>query len=166
MAVADQATTLAALAQRQLDRVVSPSTRRETWDRTLDVAARRPGAFVRQPSPFPPPLPPSLSLSLGHLFSNPNPPTDIFLLLNKKKDLPGPPNGPLPPAHLPLRRLRPLDPPPRPRRRGPLRPVLDRRRAAAARAVAVCRGRVRRLPVGVGRRVICRCEVGGWADGV
>ncbi|KAJ9130703.1 hypothetical protein NKR19_g9796 [Coniochaeta hoffmannii] len=46
MAVADQATTLAALAQRQLDRVVSPSTRRETWDRTLDVAARRPGAFT------------------------------------------------------------------------------------------------------------------------
>ncbi|OIW29386.1 hypothetical protein CONLIGDRAFT_680237 [Coniochaeta ligniaria NRRL 30616] len=46
MAVADQATTIVALAQRQLDRVVSPSTRRETWDRTLDLAARRPGVFT------------------------------------------------------------------------------------------------------------------------
>jgi len=46
MAVADQATTLVALAQRQLDRVVSPSTRRETWDRVLDLAARRPGVFT------------------------------------------------------------------------------------------------------------------------
>lgn len=47
MAVSDQATSLLSLTQRQLDRVVSPSTRRETYDRALDLAATRPGAFVR-----------------------------------------------------------------------------------------------------------------------
>ncbi|KAB5576087.1 hypothetical protein GE09DRAFT_614791 [Coniochaeta sp. 2T2.1] len=46
MAVTEKATTLLALAQRQLDRVVSPSTRRESWDRAVDFSARRPALFM------------------------------------------------------------------------------------------------------------------------
>ncbi|KAH8909216.1 hypothetical protein BR93DRAFT_977269 [Coniochaeta sp. PMI_546] len=46
MAVAEQITTLVALAQRQLDRIVSPSTRREAWDKSCDLAGRRPGVFT------------------------------------------------------------------------------------------------------------------------
>jgi hypothetical protein len=42
----EQAMTLVNAVQQHLDRVVSPSTRREAWERTSELAARRPGAFV------------------------------------------------------------------------------------------------------------------------
>lgn len=50
MAVTEHASSLASLAQRQVDRVVSPSTRREAWDGALDFASRRPALFVCLPS--------------------------------------------------------------------------------------------------------------------
>lgn len=50
MTVADRASGLVSLAQRQADRLLSPSTRREAWDKTLDFASRRPAVFVRPAS--------------------------------------------------------------------------------------------------------------------
>lgn len=171
MAAADQATTLVALAQRQLDRVVSPSTRRETWSRTLDLAARRPGAFVRT---YPISRPQanqsssafklcSLSLYLSLCLSLSL--SQLTIPGADKIDLPSPPNSPNLPTNHPLHHLRPLDLPPRPRRRGAVHALLHRGGAFCLSPVPLLRGRRSRVSVDLGRRVFPRCEVDCAADG-
>jgi hypothetical protein len=133
MAVKDRAVSLASLAQRQADRILPPSTRREAWDQTLDFAARRPAVFVRPASTQPP---------------NPH------VCTNQSPDLPSNPNNRLPPSDPPLHDFRHLHLPPLPRCRDPLHPLLDRRRPLAARPHALRRVRASHLRLGLDRHLL------------